>query len=211
MNRWQCRRQRVALVDYVDGSLDSEAAAKLESHLATCAACHDAVTALRRLPAELHETTLPDPGEEFWLRQRQAISRAVRNAPEPRSGPTAWLGKRVGQPRLVWRLPLAATASLLLALSFYRFGLTDKPAFRQGGSPSLSSLDDESLNELHDLISVVVPRNEPIGSGSHDEELLTSLPLSDLIGLSQGGGGGVASVDMDNPSSDQDLASDDLS
>lgn len=210
MSRWRCRWHRAALVDYVDGGLDAKAAATLQRHLAACAACHEAVDALRGLPAQLHETTLPDPGEEFWLRQRRAISRAIRKAPEPRGGRRAWLRQRFGPPRFAWRLPLAATASLLLALSFYRLGLTNKYAFRPDAPPSLSSLDDDSLDELHDLVGVVTPRDEPIGGGLQDEEILTSLPLGDLIGLS-GGAGGVAAIDMDNLSTDPDLASGDLS
>ncbi|MBI3783749.1 MAG: zf-HC2 domain-containing protein [Deltaproteobacteria bacterium] len=211
MSRWQCRRQRSALVDYVDGGASDAAAVKLQAHLGDCVECREALVALRALPVELNDVAIPDPGEEFWLQQRQAISRAIRSAPQPRRSLTGWLAQRFEQPRLAWRLPVAATASLLLAVSVYRFALTDRHIQLAGSSASVSSLDDDSLDELHDLVGVVAPRDESISSGLQDDELLTSLPLTDLIGLS-GGGGGVVSIDLDGSSPDpSDGANDDLS
>jgi len=211
MTSWQCRRQRAALVDYAAGGLVDAAQASVERHLVQCGACREAVATLQQLPAQLGELELADPGEEFWLQQRQAIMRAVRNVPEPRRGFGAWFGSKWDQSHVAWRLPLAATASLFLALSIYRFGLVGRHVTKITSPPAVSSLDDESLVELRDVVSVVAPRDESVANGYQDEDLLTSLPLSDLIG-SSGGGAGTIAADADGSTADPaDSAGDDLS
>ena len=107
-------------------------------------------------------------------------------------------------------MPLATAASLLLALSVYRFVL---PARHAGlpGAPALSSLDDDLLLELHDVVNVVAPHDEPLASPLPDEDLLTSLPLSDLIGSSPGPAGFV-DADLDDDAADSaDGGRDDIS
>lgn len=56
------------LTDLIDGRLDTEAAAKAESHLAQCAACRAELDALKATRALLRQAETPGPRGSFWYR-----------------------------------------------------------------------------------------------------------------------------------------------
>ena len=87
----------------------------MERHLAHCPACARDLAALRDVPTILPRSTIPDPGEEFWLRQRREIGRSIRNLPEPRSAwPLAgWLASPYYRP---WCAAFTTAAAALVAL-----------------------------------------------------------------------------------------------
>src|ERR1700687_5247832 len=94
MTRWGCRLYQSWLVDRADGVLDAPRQQRLDQHLSRCAACRADLDALRTLSKTLRTSTVPDPGNVFWLEQRQAIGRAIRNLPAPGSGwRLDWLGR----------------------------------------------------------------------------------------------------------------------
>lgn len=98
----KCQEMDERLDDYVDGALDAAAAAEVERHLASCAACRAAEQATRRLLA--HAAALPRsvaPPRDLW----PGIERTI--------------GRRGLADVLAWRQPwlLAAAAAVVAALA----------------------------------------------------------------------------------------------
>jgi len=182
MTRWQCRRYQPWLVDRVDGVLDASRQQRLEQHLARCSRCRADLEALRDLPEVLRTSTVRDPGEAFWLQQRQAIGRTIRNLPVPHSGwQLDWLREalRLGP----WRYPLTATLALLLALSVYHVA----QRYPEAGGPSvaaqLAALDSEVLLALDDLSAALTPGDDSLHYTPREDELaFAAVAVSDLVG-----------------------------
>lgn len=142
--RWTCRRLRAALVDVaLDGAAPADRA-RVEAHTAGCAACRDALGAIRRLSNDLAVPALAGPGEDFWRRQRQSILRRVRRAPAAGRGAARWSALRVG----------GAVTAVVLALVVSRSGLSPtSPSLPQ----AVDHLDDDALIHLHDILPVIAP------------------------------------------------------
>jgi anti-sigma factor RsiW len=176
MTRWRCRLYRPLLVDSADGTLAAAAQRRLGAHLARCAACAQELAALRELPALLRTSAVSDPGETFWVGQRQSIARATRNVPAPHVGwRLDWL--RESWRHSGWRYPAAAVASLLMALVVYRFAAPPpQPTLL---AAQIAALDDDAVNALHELVLAHDDLSAPI---LDDDTLLAALPLSDWLG-----------------------------
>lgn len=180
MNRWRCRRYRISLVDCAAGRPAGPERQRLERHLAHCPACARNLAALRELPAIFQRSTVADPGEEFWLRQRREISRAVRNLPEPRWAVplAAWLERLYQRP---WRAAFTAAAAALVALTVYR--VAEPPPASQHTPRDLAALDSGSLAMLHDFMEALAPDEGESQSHPADEDmLLAALSIHDLVG-----------------------------
>jgi anti-sigma factor RsiW len=186
MIRWRCRRYRAALVDHAAGTLDAQTGSALQRHLAVCELCRGEAAALSEVPAMLRALPSELPAEEIWARQRQTIGRLVRRAPDPQLRAGRLWDRLPAMQSPAWRLPVAAFASLLLTLSVYRFVVAPNRALRLAAVLPVAALDDESLVELHDVVGLVAPRDEPLASSLHDDDMLASLPLVDLIGSNPG-------------------------
>ena len=144
MTSFTCRRLRPALVDLAEGTLAPADARPIEAHVASCATCRDDLEAMRGLSTELRDPTLPDPPEDFWRRQRQAIMRQVRTAPERAATPI---------PARRWQLAGAfATAALAVVVSRAVFFPHVPKAHH-----SIDRLDDDALADLHDLLPAIAP------------------------------------------------------
>jgi hypothetical protein len=142
MTSFTCRRLRPALVDLAEGTLAAAAAREIQAHVAECASCRDDLDAMRGLTTELRDPALPDPPEDFWRRQRQAIMRRVRTTPE--RAPTS--SRR-------WQL-VGLAASVVLAVLVTRTVFVPGPAVLHH---SIDRLDDEALDHLHDLLPALAP------------------------------------------------------
>ena len=184
MMRWRCRPYQPLLVEAVEGTLDDAQRQRLDRHLARCPRCSADVAALRDVPALLQTSIVPDPGEAFWVRQRQAIGRAVRQAPAPQAGwGLDWLQEAMRRP--VWRYPIAVGASVIVALLVYRFA--ERPPATPSGAAAvqIAQLDSDSLAALRDLMRALEPADEPFSQVSSDDETqLAALPLNELVGVS---------------------------
>lgn len=184
MTRWRCRSFQALLVDAAVGALDAPSQERLDGHLAQCAECTRELAALRELPDLLRAAAVPDPGEEFWAGQRQAIGRAIRNLPVPRPRwQLAWLRDAL-RPQL-WRYPAALAASVLIALFVYR--VAERVPTPPSSPPELqvATLDTGSLVALHDLMRALAPAEDYVPAYRSDEEIeLASLEMSDLVGVS---------------------------
>jgi anti-sigma factor RsiW len=109
-----CKRDRETLTAYVDGELEGAARAELESHLAGCAACSDAVAAQRRLGAMFAALPEVTPAGDFEARFWARIARER----EP-----AGFGARLRSlftARGALALGAAAVVALVLALALPR-------------------------------------------------------------------------------------------
>jgi len=180
---WRCRRYHAALVDAADGRLGDRQQRRLKRHLAACAECRYAADALRDVPSELQSDTVPDPGEVFWRRQRDAIRRAIRALPEPHVSrrPFDWVRVMIHAP---WLRPLAATATaLLIAVLAYRVVERRPPAMAP--DVSIAALDADVLAALPDLMRTLLPSDDETPPPALiDARLLSSQALQDLVGAS---------------------------
>ncbi|MFI5395732.1 MAG: anti-sigma factor family protein [Candidatus Binatia bacterium] len=183
MSRWRCRFYRTLLVDYAGGMLTDRQRQRLEGHVERCPACAEELAALRDVPPILHSSVIPDPGEEFWRQQREAIGQALRNLPAPQPSwlPAWWWeGLRLS----VWRYPLAATAALLVALFVHRFAEYPQTPPPNAAESQFAALDTDSLLVLRDLTRALAPSYEQMLQMLPDDDtLLAALPAGDLVGI----------------------------
>jgi anti-sigma factor RsiW len=182
MTRWQCRRYQSWLVDHADGVLDASRQQRIERHLAGCLSCRADLEALRNLPQAMCASAIPDPGDTFWLQQRQAIGRSIRNLPAPRSGWSLdWLRDTL---RLsLWRYPIAATAAVLLALSVYRFAEAPRESESAAVAAQLAALDTDLLLVVGELADAVTPADGSLHYLPQEEEIdFAALAAGDLVG-----------------------------
>jgi Putative zinc-finger len=99
-----CSDREVELNEYVDGTLAPGARALVETHLAQCAGCREALAELRGLVDGARG--LPrsiEPASELWTGIAGRMGKGERRK-----------GKRW------WRVPLAAAAALIIGLALYR-------------------------------------------------------------------------------------------
>lgn len=180
MSRWRCRWYRRRLVDYADGVLPRRQQQRVEAHLSLCPACGEEIAALREVPLTLQATVVPDPGAQFWRQQQEAIGRAIRNAPAPRA--SWWRARRADGWRLEWwRYPLAAAASVLIAVAVYHFAAAPPVTAPGASEEEFAALDTDSLLSLRDLMQTLVPADEQI-TDDGDDALLAALPLDAFAG-----------------------------
>lgn len=182
MTRWQCRRYQSWLVDHADGVLDASQRQRIERHLAGCPPCSADLEALRNLPQAMSASTVPDPGDTFWLQQRETIGRSIRNLPAPRSSWSLdWL--RDALQISPWRYPIAAAVALLLALSVYRLAEHPRESDSAAVSAQLAALDTDSLLAVGDLAEAVTPADGSLNYLPQEEEVaIAALAVGDLVG-----------------------------
>lgn len=140
LKRWRCARLRSSLVDGAEGALDERARARIERHVADCDECRAALEALRDVPQALRRAAVPQPDEDFFRRQRQAILRRARQAPSPQAAPPF-------RPRFGWAAGLATAAVVVLVL--LRQGAGPPVPLPQGTPVEGLSADD--VADLADL------------------------------------------------------------
>jgi len=107
---WRCRRWRARLVELAGGELPASGREALEAHLRGCSRCARELESLRVVPDTFAGEAPDDPGPEYWLVQRQAIMRAIREA-ERMQEPDVETA-----PRWDWRLAVAPVTALLVAV-----------------------------------------------------------------------------------------------
>jgi hypothetical protein len=96
-----------------------------------------------------------------------------------------WSARWRDSGRQWWRIPVAVTASVLLALFVYR--LAERVRQPPPASPParITALDAEALVALHELVRTVVPADEILPATNADEDaVLTALPWSGLLSAS---------------------------
>ena len=177
MSGWRCRTYRAWLVDAAAGDLASHRQDRLDAHLAVCAGCTADLAALRDVPALLSTSVVPDPGEDSWRRQRQAIGRAIRQATPPQ--PTWIVWQPSAAPWSAWRMPVAAVVSVALALVVLRLAPSHGRHAPRPPTPQVTALDAEALGALSD---VVAPHDEVLSLSVHEDDPLLAAPAShDLL------------------------------
>ena len=107
-----CAERRASLVAYVDGELAPAERADLESHLAGCPECREALAVEQRLSAQLAALPGAAPSGDFEARFWARVARGEDARP---GGLRAWLGRLLG-PRGLIALGGVAAAALALLL-----------------------------------------------------------------------------------------------
>ena len=114
-----CSDREAQLNEYVDGTLATGARALVETHLAQCAGCREAVAELRALVAGA--AALPksiEPGRDLWTPITARIAqRAMWNLQ-----------------RAFWRGALAAAATLVIGFAIYRLLPSSTVQYRPEGT-----------------------------------------------------------------------------
>ncbi len=183
MRRWRCRAYRILLVDSAEGSLSGARQRRLERHLHACSICREELTALREVPTLLRAAALPQPGEEFWRQQRQALGEAIRQAPAP-GRPRAWRWPPIEWRPQMWRYPIAVAAGLLLALGLYRLAADHQPQGPDLVERQLAGLDTDSLALVRDIMQALEPADEPASATEPDDSVLrAAAPLNDFAAV----------------------------
>ncbi len=128
------------LSEYLDGELPEETAARLEAHLATCAACREVLSGLRRVVARARGLEDRPPTRDLW----PAIEAHIREAPaaaRPAVGGRAEGRREAARPGGVRRLALtlpqwaAAAAALVLLSAGTMFMVMAGPQGDPGAGP----------------------------------------------------------------------------
>jgi len=94
------------LADYAVGALRGRAKARVESHLAECAACRNELAALQRTGELLNSVALADAPAETWEAVRERVGE-LRRAAAP------------ARPRFAWGLAMGLVAVLIVALGIF--------------------------------------------------------------------------------------------
>ena len=180
MSRWRCRAYRAWLVDAAAGDLPSHRQDRLDAHLAVCAVCAADLAALRDVPALLRTSAVPDPGEDVWRHQRQAIGRAIRQATPPQPARIAW--QLWADRWAAWRMPVAAVVSVALALVVLRLTPLRLRHVPRPPSPQVTTLDAQALGELSDVVRLMAPHDEVLSLGPpEDDSWLAASALQCLL------------------------------
>ncbi len=166
MTSLACRRLRPALVDLAEGALAVGELHALERHLQSCQTCREDLAAMRGVSTVLRDPGLPEPDEDFWVRQRESIMQRVRaSAPRVRGARRRWpvIGALV-----------AAALSLVVTRTLY------VPARLPH---SVERLDDDTLFDLHDLLPSIAPASSIEDADGGDLLSLQDLGDDDLDSL----------------------------
>jgi anti-sigma factor RsiW len=169
-----CERMDERLHDLVDGELSDAAVREVTAHLETCAACRDAVAALRSLKAEA--AALPGslaPGRDLW-------PEIERNLEAGRTGllsfvaPRRASGRRSATISWGWPAGLAAAAVLLVAATavitmVLMRGGPGSPGERAAAAPaeqavlaSFRQAENDYLRATDDLRAVLERRRDDL-------------------------------------------------
>ena len=172
MMRWRCRRFRPALVDLAGGALTRRGAARLERHLSRCQRCAGELAVLRSLPVTLRALPVPDPGDDFWDQQRQAIRRAVRQVPNPPQP----LGLRFRPPLVAW---VAAGA---LAVAIIGVHVSERFSTVPDVSGVAGTLDDQMLHDVTEVAGVLSVHTDVVGELANSGAFVSASTLEGLVG-----------------------------
>jgi hypothetical protein len=157
---WRCRRLAPRLVDLAAGDLPPRYRLRVERHVAGCAQCREALSAMRAAPEALRAVASADEPQVDWERHRRDIMRAIRTLPEP----------RIDRLRAFeWRLALPVAAALLIAFAGLRmfWGTRSVP---RSAAPSAASSP-----VLNDLAELVLPDDDLLQLDSMPEQTAREL------------------------------------
>lgn len=110
-----CDNALPKLQDLLDGALDKRAAAALDAHLSSCAACRRELSLLRLAASAVARLPLKSPSAGFDARVLAAAAAARRASASPRAAVWAW--NAAASAVALWTAALAAFARPRLSVS----------------------------------------------------------------------------------------------
>jgi hypothetical protein len=170
-HKWSCEETDAQLCDYLDGTLASEARAKLESHAASCARCASMVASVSELVRNLHR--LEPLKESPHLSSK--ILEATIGPGRFKAGWRMWLGwlRPISQPRFSYGavsvLVTVIVVSQALGIQWRKPVLADlnpvnlvhtaNRRAHQAYARSVKFIDD--LRLVYEIQTRLHPENEP--------------------------------------------------
>jgi len=106
--RCACGKCQKLINDYADRRLKGRKLELVETHLAWCMDCRDALAQIERLRRDVREAPTPSPSPAFWQRCERAIAAGAR----PRRQPS--LRARIRARRPAWKPTLAAAVTVIV-------------------------------------------------------------------------------------------------
>jgi anti-sigma factor RsiW len=154
-----CAERREALSAYVDDELAPAERAELETHLAGCPACREALAAERRLSSQLAALPAPVPPGDFEAR---FWARIARGEAAGSGGALAWIGGLLRPRRLV---ALGGIAAAAVALVLVLRGQPETPdlEWQIAADPEAFELlqdPDLDIAEVADLLQKMDPNGD---------------------------------------------------
>ncbi len=168
----RCFLLRPKLVNFAEGTQPEPARSRIERHLANCPRCTEDVVALREVPAVLRRSAATAPNEEFWVRQRESIARAIEAPVSSRVAerrPYAW-----------WFAPALAAMALLLVVRTWNPTESAVPAptttpaldaTTAAGGEAIAALVDEPAGVVSEELTSVDDATIASLGASLDEEI----------------------------------------
>jgi anti-sigma factor RsiW len=154
-----CAERREALSAYVDDELAPAERAELETHLAGCPACREALAGARRLSSQLSALPAPVPPGDFEAR---FWARIARGEAAGSGGALAWIGGLLRPRRLV---ALGGIAAAAVALVLVLRGQPETPdlEWQIAADPEAFELlqdPDLDIAEVADLLQKMDPNGD---------------------------------------------------
>ena len=150
-----CSEWETRLNEYVDGTLTAETRALVETHLAQCAGCREAVAELRALVAGARG--LPrtiEPASELWAGIANRMGKGEEGS-----------GKRWWRERAFWGGALAAAATLVIGFALSRLlppsPDLSPPGGRGGGWAAEQAVYAQATDELTRTLAAERDRLQP--------------------------------------------------
>jgi anti-sigma factor RsiW len=169
LTRWRCRRLEGHLVELAEGTLERSRRGRVERHVARCSHCAEALASLREISTELRALEAHDPGEAFWLGQRNQIMASLPPVPAAE--------RRTSIPleRSRWHVALAPVAAVLVAVvGYWLFHTT--PGSWTGAGRDLEEGGDETVVALLEVSGSMFSEDSLLPNlDQDDEELWSSL------------------------------------
>ena len=109
----KCRSAQKRISEYVDRTLDARRTARLERHLAGCAACREVLRDFRGLAEAAARRPAAEPGEGVWTKIKARVS-ALETSPASLPGSAPARRPALGWSAPAWKLAGAAAVALIL-------------------------------------------------------------------------------------------------
>jgi anti-sigma factor RsiW len=156
MSSIPCAELEILLADFLDGTLNAERKATVESHLSSCAACAELARDASGAIAFMERVAAVAPPPVMVNRILLEVTRGVIKP----TWTERWLGRTVLQPRFAMGLAMAALSLAMLG----RFGAAAENGMHRAWDRTLKNY--ESLALVYDVQTQLQEWGQDTGAGN---------------------------------------------